>query len=970
MPAVQFQDPERAQENLRALRECLGGEAPPSMTLLLRQAPDPDAGVAFLARYAQVDDEACRTLRESPTQLDAAMAVFAQSRYFSETLLRRPRLLRWARDPERFDRVISAAELRSELGWINPHAREERAALILAAFKRAHLLRIALRDLLGVAQLGEVVHELSNLADAVIQAGHDFLRDKLKSRFGIPLIPLESGALEDRFVVLALGKLGGGELNYSSDIDLMYLHTGSGRTTGPVHLANSEFYGQLASGLTNLLSAMTPEGFCYRVDLRLRPEGSAGELVVPLQSAVSYYHKRGRDWELQMLIKARAAAGHLRLGRSFLQMIRPLIYRTTTDFTVIEKVAESRDRIQQNLKRRSGHGVDVKLMRGGIRDIEFLVQCMQRLYGGGDPFVRSGGTLFALHRLREKNYVSLPDYSRLTTAYSYLRNLEHRLQMEDNRQTHELPGDDAGLRLLERKAHGVSYTGAGASSGDLRRQVELYAAQVAEIYDRVIRSQQPEATPAASPLMSSRHSWHSQLRHLRRKSPELEAVLDSLEIERGAKLFGRFLDKLVVAPDLIEELNQRPALLSCVADVMEWSPYFGEHLVRYPGDIRELREVVDAEDSANSPVDHHPEAKELLDSARTVNDKAMELRRMYRRWVFKIQADSIHCGRPVFDTLDRSSRLAAWVIRAAYRLAVEELSADRAAPQVPLQVVALGRLGMREFDLGSDADLVFVLPDEGEPERAWWNQCAERIIDIISSYTGEGRMFSVDARLRPGGRDGELIQTESSFRAYFSKQAEAWEALSYLKARTVAGNLETGKRFLGALQEIAWKRFGLDEGAAKLLGDMRRRIEKEQGRKNPLKSGSGGYYDIDFILLYQRLKSAGIFFEYLTTPQRIEIARALGNMSEEDCEFLLKAAVFFRSLDHGMRVTAGKSSGQAPAAANQQEVLGELLRRWSAIQPTSQPLPAVVEDVRRETRAIYERVFGATLAPRAFFHGP
>jgi len=955
MSAVQFKDPERAQKNLEALRECLGEELPASMTLLLRQAPDPDAGVGFLARYVQVDQETCRTIRESPTQLDAAMAVFAQSRYFSETLLRRPRLLEWATAPERFDRVISAAELRSEIGWINPHAEPERAALILAAFKRGHLLRIALRDLLGAAQLGEVVHELSNLADAVIQAGHDFLRDKLKSRFGIPLIPLDSGALEDRFVVLALGKLGGGELNYSSDIDLMYLHTGGGQTTGPVHLANSEFYGQLAAGLTKLLSAMTPEGFCYRVDLRLRPEGSAGELVVPLQSAVSYYHKRGRDWELQMLIKARAAAGHKRLGRSFLQMIRPLIYRTTTDFSVIEKVAESRDRIQQDLKRRHGQKIDVKLMRGGIRDIEFLVQCMQRLYGGGDPFVRSGGTLFALHRLREKNYVTLPDYSRLTTAYSYLRNLEHRLQMDDNRQTHELPEDEAGLRLLERKAHGVSYT--GASSGDLLGQVHLHAAQVAEIYDRVIRSQQPEEKAVAAPLMSSRHSWRSQLRHLRRKSPELEAVLDSLEIDRGGQLFGRFLDKLVVAPELIEELNQRPALLLCVADVMEWSPYFGEHLVRYPGDIRELQEVVDDDGSGDAPVDHHPEAKELLDSPGDVNEKAMELRRLYRRWVLKIQADSIHCGRPVFETLDRSSRLAAWVIRAAYRLAVEDLSASRAAPTVPMQVVALGRLGMREFDLGSDADLVFVLPDEGEPDRGWWNQCAERIIDIISSYTREGRMFSVDARLRPGGRDGELIQTESSFRVYFSKQAEAWEALSYLKARTVAGSLETGKRFLGELQEIAWKRFGLDEGAAKLLGSMRSRIEKEQGRKNPLKSGSGGYYDIDFILLYQRLKSAGIFFEYLTTPQRIEIARALGNLGEEDCEFLLKAAVFFRSLDHGMRITSGKSAGQAPAAANQQEVLGELMRRWSAIQPSSQPLPAVVEEVRRETRAIYERVF-------------
>ena len=967
---LDFRAPERARERWSQLERRLGREEAARAALLLRQAPDPDSSLETLASFLELESDAVEAIRSSGRLLHALIALASHSRFLAEAVLRRPEILVWAMDKERFDRVLSADEFRVDLGWIAPQRSDEEAALEVARFKRMQLVRIALRDILGEASLGEIALELSNLADAVLQGAHDHIWQQLEKRFGRPLVPASSEQmLEGRFVVLALGKLGGQELNYSSDIDLLYLHTGEGETRGPVRTSNSDFYRQLANRLTALLSHRTPEGFAYRVDLRLRPEGGAGDLISSLDGAVGYYHDRARDWELQMLIKARPAAGDRRLGAGFLRIVQPLIYQTTTDFSVIERMAETRDRIRRGLERRRRRRIDIKRDRGGIRDIEFLVQCLQRLYGGPDPFVRSGGTLFALHRLREKGYLSQLDYARLHSAYVYLRTLEHRLQLVDDRQTHDLPDDLAQLRLIERQMQAI--TAPSGAPGDLLAQFRLHTTQVAEIYDRVVRAQRPteripeqqqEEEEASTPLD---HSWRGQLRHLERRSAELVEAFEALPIRRGAKTFGHFLDQIVLRPELLDEFERRPALVACVGDLIEHSPYLGERLVRYPDDVRYLIPIVEEEgqpperDAGARPDFTGFEAdaaKERLYAAKTPFDvKCKRLRRIYRRRMLDLLAGSVFQGRPIFRTLARASDLAEWVVRAAYRIAVEELGTPETPP---LQVVALGRLGMREFDLGSDADIVFVLPDEAQAERLHWRRIVERLIEIITSYTAEGRIFTVDARLRPQGRDGDLVQTESAYLSYFAERAEAWEALTYLKARTVAGDIQRGKDFLSKLQEVGWRRFGLDADLARLLDSMRRRLETEQGGQKPLKAGAGGYYDIDFILLYLRLKSAGVFFEYLSTPQRIDLVRTFGELTPEQGDFLFRAAVFFRSLDHAVRVSSGRSADKLPSSPAEQAILSALLKRWSVIQPAAQPLRSLADHVRHETRALYRRILG------------
>ena len=422
----------------------------------LAQSPDPDSSLNYLERFLKHAEQEGEPSLLHGHRLPIVTAVFGNSHFLAETLFRYPELLDWALDENRLYRLLSTDELRSELGWLPPDITDDEAAKTLARFKRMHLLRIVIRDLLRFATLADVTEELSNLADAILQGAQEHIQQQLVRRFGRPLTQADSGPIESHFVVLALGKLGGRELNYSSDIDLMYLYTAEAKTSGPVPIPGREFFAQLAQRLTRTLSQITPEGSCFRVDLRLRPEGGSGEMAIPLGSAMKYYHTRARDWELQMLIKARAVAGNRPLGATFLAMVEPLIYQTTTDFSMIEGVAKTRDRIQMNLSGHRDNGLNVKLSRGGIRDIEFLVQCLQRLYGGREPWVRGGGTLLSLHRLRDKGYLSAQDYARLYAAYSYLRTLEHHLQIEHNRQVHSIPSQPEPRQILTRKMYGKS----------------------------------------------------------------------------------------------------------------------------------------------------------------------------------------------------------------------------------------------------------------------------------------------------------------------------------------------------------------------------------------------------------------------------------------------------------------------------------------------------------------------------------
>lgn len=887
--------------------------------LLAAQSADPSGVRAALASLEERQAAAFQRMVHSPVALQYLIAVFSQSDFLTQEILDAPQWLEQLLSDGDMHRVRSTEEYRARL--------DEQVAgldpLPFARFRRQQILRILIRDVLGLGTLSDVTAELSALADAIVETAYDRIHRDLVARYGEP---------NAQFAVVALGKLGGEELNYSSDIDLMFLYSANGSTNGAVNITNKEFFKRAANELTALLSAYTPEGMCYRVDLRLRPEGSLGEVCISLDGARHYYESRARDWELQMMIKARVAAGDRATGETLLNFVEPKIYSTTLDFSAIEALSVTRERINEKLmaRRRSSGArerdtqVDIKLDPGGIRDIEFLVQCMQRLHGGADPWVRHGGTLLALSRLQDKGFLSGAEYGGLASAYQFLRHLEHRLQFADDRQTHALPSDPRALERIARRM-----PGGGGPAGWLIAQVKAHFAQVMEIYERVVHARAGSAPEVAGPQTSN------VVRALEQTAPSLSRSLAEAGLQQGYRAFEHFLEKLSADEARLNRLDEDEVLSARTLDLFEHSPYFAEELIRRP-------ELLDVLDPAAGP-----------EGAGANPSDPRELRRGYRREMLRIQAASICDSQPIFETLERTSALADEVIARAYDIAVADVWGEQ-TPERKLWVIALGRLGMREFDLASDADLVFVLADSearaaGSMEK--WTRVAGRLIDLVTAYTGEGVLFAVDTRLRPNGGDGPLVQTESAVKDYFTKKAEAWEGITYMKSRAVAGDAMSADLFLHHLQAIDWVRYGQSGRSRADLKAMRQRLEKEQGAAHPLKAGRGGYYDIDFLLMYLRLKTAGIFFRSLNTPERIDVLENMEHLDRAQARFLREAATFYRALDHGMRVRTGHAEGKLPVGPQRAE-LAELMTRWSKM-----PLDAL-DEVREHTRELFERSFG------------
>ena len=944
----------RARQDLETIAAGLPQETVRQIEPLLASSPDPDRvvhGMAALKRQKPAEFAVIAALPSGPQHM---MAVFAWSNFLTEEVIQHPE---WLIDLPDLTRVRSTEEYIAALETALPRAESGAPdMLVFAQFRRRAIMRILICDVLGLSTLSDTTGQLSNLADAILEVSFRRIRDALVRRHGVPRYFDAEGVLREcGFAVIALGKLGGGELNYSSDIDLMFVYAANGETDGEQPITNKEFYKKVANQYTEMLSTYTVEGMCYRVDLRLRPDGSLGEICISLDGAKNYYRQRARDWELQMLIKARVAAGDRTTGLELLEHTAPLTYASSLDFSAVEAVSATRLRIGErlNAKNPSRAAFDVKLAPGGIRDIEFLVQCLQRLHGGRDPWIQQGSTLLALSRLNDKGLISGAEYGQLAAAYSFLRHLEHRLQFEDDRQTHTLPGEAGELELLARRM--PHDPGFDPSAENLMETLNGHLKAVEEIYDRVIHAQQPmyysavpepEAPKPAAEAVLVEPIASNVVRFLDQRAPALARLLARNPMKRGTRTFEHFLERVIGNSEWLPELDREPALARCVLDIFENSPYYADELIRTP-DL--LHALVNLE---QRPLD------DLEDLTDTVS-----LRRFFRREMFRIEAESMSRRAWVFSTLERTSALADAILAAAYRMAVRHTLESHPPveagykPYDQMMLIALGRLGMHEFDLSSDADLLFVIPDADNAEHVYWTRVAERIIDILSAYTGEGTLMAVDTRLRPNGSSGALVQTDRCYLDYFAQGAAAWEGIAYMKSRAVAGNIDDGTAFLHRLQDVDWRRYGQSGRSKQSLRNMRARVEKEQASANPLKAGVGGYYDIDFILMYLRLKAAGLFFKVLNTPERIDVIEKTGHLDRADADFLRDAATYYRAVDHGLRVYSGHTEGSLPSAATQMECLTELVHRWAPTHMSLQPIPAQLAQIKSRTREMFDRLF-------------
>jgi len=977
-----FEEPEKAASNLERLIQALQPSLYTPLASLLAHSPDPDGALNLLERYVQVaPPDVLKELVYYPTALGYLLSIFGYSSFLAESFLADPPLaLQFARD-RKFTKLKSREELMQDYARFATTHPHPWLSAQLARFKRRNYLRIVLKDVLGFSTLGETTLELSMLADVTLWNALIFCDQELEKRYGQPQYRDAQGRIvRSGFSIVSLGKLGGNELNYSSDIDLLFLYEKDGETAGGSEpdstISNKEYFVRLAHAITRTITQVTPQGQVFRVDLRLRPEGDMGDLAISLRSALEYYARRAREWELQMLIKARHSAGNVRVTREFLRGVESGIYGSATDFAAVESVLWTREKISQKLHESHSESIDVKRHRGGIRDIEFLTQCLQRLHGGEDRWVRSGGTLLALRKLNDKGWISDRDYAALVGAYEFLRKVEHLIQFERGRQTHRLPVEPEALDHLARRA--------GIESRKSPRQALLDRIQKAfntvdEIHQRIVRpaaAREPGSAYALSPLIApigdqAPHSFESLLGYLEVQAPELAAIVKSAETpERARRNVTRLFGALLASPENFQQACQRPQSVERALKIAGTSEYLTGLLVHHPEDVAALDSWTPARLPSEGQMNIGIEESVVFEpfpwvseGVFDVREKMALLRRHFRARALELGASDLTEMEMIFSCLEDWSQLAGRSVSSALWIGHEALDGaleTASLADLPFAVLGLGRLGLSEFDLASDADLIFVAAaGTGREEIARWMHFAEKIIEVLSSYTRDGTLFAVDTRLRPRGQEGELVTPENSLLAYVQETAQVWEAMTYLKACPIAGNQELGRRVVEQLMEQVFSRFRNYPDLEGELVQMRHRLEKEKHvPATNTKTAPGGYYDVDFSVSYLRLRHGIQLPPGTNMSRQIAALESAGALSQQDAQSLRDGAAFLRSVDHAVRLVTGKPAEGLPTHVGHREAVETLVHRWGLVSPST-TLAQRLWEVQQEVRYVYRRMLGS-----------
>ncbi len=984
--AIKFEDTPKAEGNLERLEKQLAPTLLTPLGSLLSASPDPDGALNLLERYTHsAPPQVLAELARFPAALSYLIAIFGYSGYLAETLLSEPQLVaQFARD-RNFTKLKSKEDLMQDFARFSTTNPDPWLAALLARFKRRNYLRIVLKDVLRLSTLGETTLELSTLADVILSDAYLFCDGELQKRYGQPTYRDAQGrTVRAGFSIVSLGKLGGNELNYNSDIDLLFLYSHDGETDGGNEresiITNKEYFVHVAHAITRTITQATTQGEVFRVDLRLRPEGEQGDLAISMNSAREYYEHRARDWELQMLIKARHSAGDPKVTRDFLRSVEEYVYRSPGDFVAVESILLSRERISRKLRESHAQAIDVKRHRGGIRDIEFLVQCLQRLHGLQDHWVRSGGTLFALRKLNDKTWLSNRDYAALSSAYEFLRKVEHRIQMEAGQQNHRLPADENALDRLGRRV-GVEPK-AGERQGEvLVRRVRDAFAVVNEIYQRVIHPAGAtvpgaafELKPAPIFLPDAGHqSYESLLRFLDDQSPEIARMVRDEDLpERAQRNIVRLLTAIASAPERFASVLAKPIILKRALAASSASSYLTELVVHHPEDLEVLLAAEPAPangemtgqlamglDAFRLPEAYAWAAEPGLD----LREKMAVLRRQHRASLLELGSTDLAHGGSAFAMLKRWTVNATRCIASAREIALNSCMHEKLAARgddTPFVILGMGRLGLSEFDVASDADLVFVAaPEASRGDLLDWTHLAEKTIEVLSSYTRDGIVFPVDTRLRPRGHEGDLVVTLDGLLSYVAEDAQAWELLTYLKACLLAGDPHLGHMVVDRLQEAIFQRIANYDNFEGEIHQMRRRLEKEVAVPGSnTKTAPGGYYDVDFAVSYTRLRNRVSALPGANMLEQISGLRAAAAISTDDAATLTEGASFLRSADHIVRLVTGKAPVGLPESGVHAETAEIVARRWSLVTE-GETLAGRLHDTQQRLRYVYRRLVGA-----------
>ena len=841
-----------------------------------------------LERYAAGVDRSVLfgTLAEHPGAVPLLARLGGSSQVLADVLRRRPSSLAWLLEPATM-RLWFAEDLATDLAQtLGPF--ETRAARMnaLRRFKYRHILRIGARDLLGDADLSMTTEELSHLADACISEALREAAVTVGDLFGTPRGPDGS---DTGVAVIGMGKLGGDELNYSSDIDLMFVYGADGETSGgrSGRVANGDYFARVCRELVALLEDITEEGHVFRVDLRLRPEGRMGPVVLSLDGYRQYYRERAELWERQALIKARIAAGDARVGARFQDLARETVYRPGLDERIVPAIRAMKGQIDSALRAKGREATNVKLGRGGIREIEFIVQALQLLYGGDDAWLREANSLKAIFRLTERGYLA-PGLGRLLSqAYVHLRTIEHRLQILDELQTHTLPDDAQALGRLARRA---GFQGPPARAA---REFQVKHRAVTAAVHRAFR--EFFAAREHGPRHHVRLASLTALKATGFKDPErarqnLQLILEGRPLVPYAahldttleRLYPLLLDALWKSPDPDEALNQFERLLGATG------PRAGlvELLVKDPDLLLGLVKVCAGGDHLTELLIAQPELlaslanpeRVLARKSKAVLRQAMaslfvpgttpaERRDRLRRvkqaeelavvWRYVLGITTIDGYSREMTALAEATLAAGWILAQEPLVERYGVPRDCAGHFIPAVIVGLGKLGGRELATGSDLDLFVVFGEDGATDGAeridahWFYSLAvERLAGVLGDITAAGVAFPVDLRLRPGSKGSGFAASVAALEQYYLEHGDLWERQTLTRARLVLGDRALARRTRAALRRLVYGD-ALPRAALKEIAEVHARMERELGKETRgrvhVKYGRGGLVDVEFL---------------------------------------------------------------------------------------------------------------------------
>jgi glutamate-ammonia-ligase adenylyltransferase len=897
--------------------------------------PDPFGAPTRVARFCDAAGDALPDLVGDDDAARLLLAIVSQSPYLTAPLVRDPSQLRaLALDPY-LRREKDAAAMRAELAALLGDGGELGAGL--RAYRNREYLRLGAREL-GWGAQEEVARELAHLADVTLDAAVARLYAELVARHGEPRT--ESGG-PCRFVVFGMGKLGGEELNFSSDIDLIYLYETDRGAAGELSL--HEFFVRLCERLTRVIGDVTDDGHVFRVDLRLRPEGTRGPLCNSLGAAERYYESFGRPWERQAWVKARAVAGDLALGDEALALLAPFVWPRTAGAEVIRSVHE----LMARMRAERATDRDVKLGSGGIREVEFFAQALQLVHGGRDPQLRERGTLRAIDRLRTAGIVSEREHRTLADAYVFLRRVEHRLQLAEGRQTHSLPAD-ASHEVLLAKRLGFSDRVAFAQTLETTRR------QVSEIF-ATLGAPESAPSPGVMTLLDSgatREEIVAALRALGFRSVDSSAdEIAMLAPAAPSDLAPQLVEEAAGSPDpdlalrrLVDLVKRRRAgagiwrlmaahrpLLRLVVTLFGTSEFLGKTLVAHPELVEQmLAAASSARVRTREQIDELvTRAQDGLDAADPNDEEARlnALRRVRNEELLRVGLFDVGGELTPAEVSAQLTDLADAILEAALAVVAPPTFRKWGTPNASLAVIGLGKLGGRELTYASDLDVIFVYSDEGEAFEVM-SRLAQRLIHALSSYLDEGRLYEIDTRLRPSGHKGALVSSLAGFRAYHAKEAALWERQALIKARTVAGDRALGLEVERLAEEVVYGDAPVD---AQEIGRIRARMEKEIAQETAhrfdIKTGRGGLVDVEFLVQYLQLVHGPRLpaLRVRATADALAALEHAGVLPADDARTLAESYAFLRRLENRLRIVHDRSIQQITDRAGELDALARRL---------------------------------------------